>query len=44
MRRVQVNYREIYYSTGRVQGPGVARKIIEDIAQLPISIPLPFSM
>jgi ribonuclease VapC len=29
---------EVYYSTWRAHGPGVARKIVEDIAQLPIEI------
>ena len=33
-----VNWGEVYYSTWRAHGPGVARKIIEDIAQLPIDI------
>ena len=33
-----VNWGEVYYSTWRAHGPGVARKIIEDIAQLPIEI------
>ncbi|MGC2529943.1 MAG: PIN domain-containing protein [Candidatus Acidiferrum sp.] len=33
-----VNWGEVYYSTWRVHGPGVARKIIEDIAQLPIEL------
>ena len=33
-----VNWGEVYYSTWRTHGPGVARKIIEDIAQLPIEI------
>jgi predicted nucleic acid-binding protein len=33
-----VNWGEVYYSTWRAYGPGVARKIIEDIAQLPIEI------
>jgi predicted nucleic acid-binding protein len=33
-----VNWGEVYYSTRRVKGPGVARKILEDIAQLPIEI------
>jgi len=31
-----VNWGELYYSTWRTKGPGVARKNIEDIAQLPI--------
>jgi predicted nucleic acid-binding protein len=33
-----VNWGEVYYSTWRAHGPGVARKIVEDIAQLPIEI------
>ncbi len=33
-----VNWGEVYNSTWRAHGPGVARKIIEDIAQLPIEI------
>ncbi|MGB8472521.1 MAG: type II toxin-antitoxin system VapC family toxin [Candidatus Acidiferrum sp.] len=33
-----VNWGEVYYSTWRAHGPGVARKIIEDISQLPIEI------
>jgi predicted nucleic acid-binding protein len=33
-----VNWGEVYYSTWRTKGPGVARKIIEDIAQLPLEI------
>ena len=33
-----VNWGEVHYSTWRAHGPGVARKIIEDIAQLPIEI------
>jgi predicted nucleic acid-binding protein len=33
-----VNWGEVYYSTWRAHGPGVARKIIEDIAQLPIEL------
>ena len=33
-----VNWGEVYYSTWRAHGPGVARKIIEDIAQLPIEV------
>jgi predicted nucleic acid-binding protein len=33
-----INWGEVYYSTWRAHGPGVARKIIEDIAQLPINI------
>jgi predicted nucleic acid-binding protein len=33
-----VNWGEVYYSTQRAHGPGVARKIIEDIAQLPIEL------
>lgn len=33
-----VNWGEVYYSTRRTKGPGVARKVIEDIAQLPVEI------
>lgn len=33
-----VNWGEVYYSTWRTKGPGVARKILENIAQLPIEI------
>ena len=33
-----VNWGEVYYSTWRAHGPGVARKIIEDISKLPIEI------
>jgi len=33
-----VNWGEVYYSTWRAHGPGVARKILEDISQLPIDI------
>jgi predicted nucleic acid-binding protein len=33
-----VNWGEVYYSTWRAHGPGVARKIIEDISQLPVEI------
>ena len=33
-----VSWGEVYYSTWRTRGPGVARKIIEDIAQLPIEL------
>ncbi len=33
-----VNWGEVYYSTWRTKGPGVARKIIEDISQLPLEI------
>jgi len=33
-----VNWGEVYYSTWRAHGPGVARKIIDDIAQLPIEL------
>ena len=33
-----VNWGEVYYSTWRAHGPGVARKIIEDVSQLPIEI------
>jgi predicted nucleic acid-binding protein len=33
-----VNWGEVYYSTWRAHGPGVARKILEDISQLPIDM------
>jgi predicted nucleic acid-binding protein len=33
-----VNWGEVYYSMWRARGPGVARKILEDIAQLPLEI------
>jgi predicted nucleic acid-binding protein len=33
-----VNWGEIYHSTWRSKGPGIARKVIEDIAQLPLEI------
>jgi predicted nucleic acid-binding protein len=33
-----VNWGELYYSTWRAKGPGVACKVIEDIAQLPLEI------
>jgi predicted nucleic acid-binding protein len=33
-----VNWGEVYYSTWRSKGPGVARKILEVIAQLPLEI------
>lgn len=33
-----VNWGEMYYSTWRANGPGVARKVLEDIAQLPVQI------
>jgi predicted nucleic acid-binding protein len=33
-----VNWGEVYYSAWRTKGPGVARKILEDIAQLPLEI------
>jgi predicted nucleic acid-binding protein len=33
-----INWGEVYYSTWRSKGPGIARKIIEDLAQLPIEI------
>jgi predicted nucleic acid-binding protein len=33
-----VNWGEVYYSTRRAKGPGVARKVLEDIAQLPLEI------
>ena len=33
-----VNWGEVYYSVWRDQGPGVARQILEQIAQLPIHL------
>ena len=33
-----VNWGEVYSATWRTKGPGVARKVIEDIAQLPLEI------
>jgi predicted nucleic acid-binding protein len=33
-----VNWGEVYYSVWRAKGPGVARKIVSDIAQLPIEL------
>jgi len=33
-----VNWGEVVYSTWRAKGPGVARKVLEDIAQLPLEI------
>jgi len=33
-----VNWGEVYYSIWRTKGPGVARKVLEDIAQLPVEI------
>jgi predicted nucleic acid-binding protein len=33
-----VNWGEVYYSTWRTKGPGVARKVLDDIAQLPLEI------
>ncbi len=33
-----VNWGEVYYSTWHAKGPGVARKVLEDIAQLPLEI------
>ena len=33
-----INWGEVYYSTWRAHGPGVARKILEDLSQLPIEI------
>jgi ribonuclease VapC len=33
-----VNWGEVYYSVWRAKGPGVARKIVADIAQLPIEL------
>ena len=33
-----VNWGEVYYSTWRAKGPGVARQVLNDIAQLPLEI------
>jgi predicted nucleic acid-binding protein len=33
-----VNWGEVYYATWRARGPGTARKVLEDIAQLPVEI------
>ena len=33
-----VNWGEIYYSVWRAQGPGVAHKTLENIAQLPLQL------
>jgi len=33
-----VNWGEVYYSTWRAKGPGVARKVMEEIAQLPLEV------
>jgi len=33
-----VNWGEVYYSTWRAKGPGVAQKVLNDIAQLPLEI------
>jgi len=33
-----VNWGEVYYSVWRAKGPGMARKIATDIAQLPIEL------
>lgn len=33
-----VNWGEVYYSTWRAKGPGIARKVLDDIAQLPLEI------
>ena len=33
-----VNWGEVYYSTWRAKGPGVARKVLENIAQLPLEV------
>src|SRR5271165_3738424 len=33
-----VNWGEVYYYTWRAKGPGVARKVLNDIAQLPLEI------
>jgi predicted nucleic acid-binding protein len=33
-----VNWGEVYSSTWRAKGPGVARKVLDEIAQLPVEI------
>jgi predicted nucleic acid-binding protein len=33
-----VNWGEVYYSTWSAKGPGVARKVLDDIDQLPVEI------
>jgi predicted nucleic acid-binding protein len=33
-----VNWGEVYYSVWRAKGPGVARKVVEEIVQLPITL------
>jgi len=33
-----VNWGEVYYSVWRTKGPGTARKVVADIAQLPIDL------
>ena len=33
-----INWGEVYYSVWRTKGPGVAREILGDIAQLPIAL------
>lgn len=33
-----VNWGEVYYSVWRAKGPGVALKVVADIAQLPIEL------
>jgi predicted nucleic acid-binding protein len=33
-----VNWGEVYYSTWRAKGPGVARKVLEDLERLPLEI------
>jgi predicted nucleic acid-binding protein len=33
-----INWGEIYYSVWRTKGPGVALKVVADIAQLPIEL------
>jgi len=33
-----INWGEVYYSTWRLRGPGIARKTLADIAQLPLEI------
>jgi predicted nucleic acid-binding protein len=33
-----VNWGEVFYSTWRAKGPAVARKVLDDIAQLPLEI------
>jgi len=33
-----VNWGEVYYSVWRAKGPGMARKVVAEIAQLPIDL------